>query len=248
MTDPMTDPAMKWDIAIDMRVGTRITNKRPAKSGEDLRFHLDVAFKSDASRLVVFGPSGAGKSLTLMAIAGLMRPEQGHVRIDGETLFDANAKLSVPSRDRRLAYLFQDYALFPHLNVRQNVAFGLNRGWRNPPRRNIDAADEVRVRAWLQTLELDLLADRYPEQLSGGQRQRTALARALIGEPRALLLDEPFSALDRPLRQRLRDELSTLQARLSLPMILITHDAADVEAFGDAIVTIEHGRVVAEKT
>jgi molybdate transport system ATP-binding protein len=242
------NPAMKWDISIDMRVGTRITDKRPTKSGDDLRFHLDVAFKSDASRVVVFGPSGAGKSLTLMAIAGLMRPGQGHVRIAGETLFDADAKLSVPSRDRRLAYLFQDYALFPHLNVRQNVAFGLTRGWRNPGRRKIDPEHDARVGGWLQTLELERLADRYPEQLSGGQRQRTALARALIGEPRALLLDEPFSALDGPLRQRLRDELSALQARLSLPMILITHDVADVEAFGDAIITIEHGRVVAEKT
>jgi molybdate transport system ATP-binding protein len=240
--------SMKWDIAIDTRVGARITNQRPAKSGEDLHFHLDVAFKSVASRLVVFGPSGAGKSLTLMAIAGLIRPEHGHVRIDGETLFDAAAKLSVPSRDRRLAYLFQDYALFPHLNVRQNVAFGLTRGWRNPARRNLDPEDDTRVREWLQTLELERLANRYPEQLSGGQRQRTALARALIGEPRALLLDEPFSALDGPLRQRLRDELSALQTRLSLPMILITHDVADVDAFGDAIITIEHGRVVAEKT
>ena len=225
---------MKWDVAIDTRVGRR------ASRVDDTRFHLDVRFTSDEPRLVLFGPSGAGKSLTLMSIAGLLRPQGGHVRLDGDTLSDASDGVFVPSRDRRLGYLFQDYALFPHLTVRQNVAFGLSRGWRNPPR----SGDDERVRDWLQTLELDRLADRYPEQLSGGQRQRTALARALVGEPRALLLDEPFSSLDTPLRQRLRAELDSLQRRLSLPMILITHDAADVEFFSDAVITIDRGRVV----
>jgi molybdate transport system ATP-binding protein len=226
---------MQWDVAIDTRVGRK-------RRDEDTRFHLDVTFASDAQRLVLFGPSGAGKSLTLMSIAGLLRPQRGHVRIDDDALFDAAANVSVPTRERRLGYLFQDYALFPHLNVRQNVAFGLACGWRNPPR----ASDDERVRQWLAALELDGLAARYPEQLSGGQRQRTALARALVGNPRALLLDEPFSALDSPLRRRLRVELDALQRRLSLPMILITHDAADVECFGDAVVTLDRGRVVAD--
>ena len=228
----------RWDIEIDTWIGRR-TRERP-----DSRFHLDVAFASDASRLVLFGASGAGKSLTLRSIAGLLRPDRGHVKVAGETLFDSAAGIDVPARDRGLAYLFQDYALFPHLTVRQNVAFGLRHGWksgwRNPSRRVADP----RVIEWLHTLELDGLADRYPEQLSGGQRQRTALARALIGEPRALLLDEPFAALDEALRQRLRLELAALQQRLSLPMLLITHDAADVERFGEAVITIEHGRVV----
>jgi molybdate transport system ATP-binding protein len=223
----------RWNIAIDTRVG------RSTKSRPDARFHLDVAFASDASRLVLFGPSGAGKSLTLRAIAGLMRPDRGHVEIDGATLFDSASGVDVPTRDRRLAYLFQDYALFPHLTVRQNVAFGLDHGWRNPPRRSADP----RVEEWLSTLEIDGLADRYPEQLSGGQRQRTALARALVGEPRALLLDEPFAALDEALRRRLRLQLAALQQRLMLPMLLITHDAADVEQFGDAVVTLKDGRV-----
>ncbi len=223
---------MRWDVAIDVHAGSR--------RGKHPRFHLDVAFASDASRLVLFGASGAGKSLTLQAIAGLVRPDGGHVRVDGDALFDAAAGVSVPPRDRRLGYVFQDYALFPHLTVRQNVAFGLRRGWRNPSR----TFDDARVDDWLATLELDRLADRYPEQLSGGQRQRTALARALAGEPRALLLDEPFSALDAPLRQRLRVELLALQRRLSLPTILITHDAADVEAFAEEVVTIDDGVVV----
>jgi molybdate transport system ATP-binding protein len=227
---------VKWDVAIDKRVGLR----KPAKGVADPHFHLDVAFSSDASRLVLFGASGAGKTLTLMAIAGLIRPDRGHVRIDGEALFDAKAGVFVAPRDRGLAFLFQDYALFPHLTVRQNVAFSLARGWRNPSKQ----VDDERVREWLFALELDRLADRYPEQLSGGQRQRTALARALVGKPRALLLDEPFSSLDGPLRQRLRNELLSLQQRLSLPMILITHDAADVEVFGEVVIEIEQGRVV----
>lgn len=230
---------MRWDVAIDTHVGHR------TRGPSDTRFHLNVSFRSDASRLVLFGSSGAGKSLTLMTIAGLLRPDRGHVVLDGEPL--SNGDRFTPARARRLAYLFQDYALFPHLTVRQNVAFGLARGWRNPSRRATNDDRDARVRGWLQTLELDRLADRYPEQLSGGQRQRTALARALAGEPRALLLDEPFAALDGPLRERLRVELAALCERLSLPMILITHDAEDVERFGDEVITIEHGRVVADK-
>lgn len=218
---------MRWTVKVERRFGKA-------------DFALDVSFAREASRLVLFGPSGAGKSLTLQAIAGLWKPDAGRIAVDGQVVFDAAERVFVPSRDRRFGYLFQDYALFPHLTVRQNVAFGLARIWRNPSRRT----DDPRVRTWLETLELDTLADRYPEQLSGGQRQRTALARALVGEPRALLLDEPFSALDAPLRKRLRDELSTLQARLGLPMILISHDPADVERFGEQVVTIERGRVV----
>jgi len=205
------------------------------------RFELDVSFRSDATRLVLFGPSGAGKSLTLRAIAGLLRPEAGAIALAGETLFDARAGIDVPAGERRLGYLFQEYALFPHLTVRQNVSFGLRRGWRNPRRGEAHAEAE----RWLDTLEIRAFADRYPDELSGGQRQRTALARALAAEPRALLLDEPFAALDASLRVRLRDELRELQARLGLPILLITHDEADVAAFADDVVRIEDGRVVA---
>jgi molybdate transport system ATP-binding protein len=226
-----------WDIAIDLRVGRRIA--RHVAKDHDERFHLDLAFTTDASRVVLFGASGAGKSLTLRALAGLLRPDRGHVRVAGATLYDHALQVDLPARDRGLGYLFQDYALFPHLTVRQNVAFGLVRGWRNPARR----VHDERVDHWLHTLELDRLADRFPEQLSGGQRQRVALARAVVGQPRALLLDEPFAALDGPLRRRLRVELADLQRRLSLPMMLITHDPADVEHFGDCVIAIEHGRV-----
>ena len=229
---------LRWDVEIEKTMGG-------AMGGGAQCFHLDVAFQSDASRLVLFGPSGAGKSLTLMAIAGLMRPDGGHVRLEGRALFDAKTSVFMKPRDRALGYLFQDYALFPHLTVRQNVAFGLVHGVRNPSKRiDRERVPVSRVNQWLATFELDTLADRYPDQLSGGQRQRTAFARALVGEPRALLLDEPFAALDGPLRRRLREDLLALQSRLALPMILITHDEGDVEMFGDCVVAIDAGRVV----
>jgi molybdate transport system ATP-binding protein len=173
-----------------------------------------------------------------------LKPERGHVRIGGETMFDSTSRIDVPARERRLGYVFQDYALFAHLTVRQNVSFGLAKGWRNPPRKGFRDSRDERVDAWLARLELDPFGDRYPEQLSGGQRQRTALARALVGEPRAILLDEPFSALDVGLRARLRDELVELQGRLSVPMILITHDPDDARVFAEATIAIESGRVI----
>ena len=223
---------MKWDVRIAKTMGA---------NGH--RFQLDVAFSSDAERLVLFGSSGAGKSLTLQAMAGLLRPDAGRVAIGGMALFDSAAGIDVAAGERRLGYVFQEYALFPHLTVRQNVAFGLARGWRNPGRDPVDPA----VERWLETLELGALGRRFPDQLSGGQRQRTALARALVGEPRALLLDEPFAALDSGLRERLRTELGELQLRLAIPIMLITHDPADVAAFAGEVIALDGGRVVGSR-
>ncbi|MBS0444995.1 MAG: ATP-binding cassette domain-containing protein [Proteobacteria bacterium] len=220
-----------WDVAVRKRLA----------AADGHRFELDVAFASDARRLVLFGPSGAGKSLTLKAVAGLLEPDSGHVRVAGETLFDSGTNVDAAPQRRRLAYLFQDYALFPHLTVAQNIGFALHGGWRNPSRRERPVA----VQRWLQTFELEAQAGNYPDQLSGGQRQRTALARALVNGPRALLLDEPFAALDARLRVHLRRELAELQRQVGIPMMLITHDEADVAAFADEVIGIEAGRVVA---
>src|SRR5450432_2073650 len=155
---------MRWDVAVRKVMGAGAQ-----------RFELDVAFRSDATRLVLFGPSGAGKTLMLKAIAGLLRPDAGHVRMNGQTLFDSTTAIDLPARRRGFGYLFQEYALFPHLDVRQNIAFGLDKGWRNPRR----GAAGPAVERWLDALGLRELSSRFPDELSGGQRQRVAVARAL---------------------------------------------------------------------
>ncbi|WP_413460065.1 ATP-binding cassette domain-containing protein [Herbaspirillum huttiense] len=205
----------------------------------DRVFSLDLTLASDSQRIVLYGPSGSGKSLTLKAIAGLMRPDSGHIRIQGRTLFDSAQGIDVRVQERNVAYLFQDYALFPHLTVAQNIAFGLARGSVNLRR----PAGHPAVRQWLQAFELEAIAHSRPAQISGGQRQRVALARALVAEPDMLLLDEPFSALDLSLRQRMRNELAELQSRLQVPMLLITHDPADVEALGQTVFELRDGRL-----
>jgi molybdate transport system ATP-binding protein len=210
--------------------------------GGGRRFELSVAFATDARRTVVHGPSGAGKSLTLQAIAGLLKPDEGTIHIDGKPVFDSASRIDVPARERRLGYLFQDYALFPQLTVRQNIAFALKRGWLNPSRHGGGEA----VDRWLQAFELERVAQQRPHQLSGGQRQRTALARALVNEPRALLLDEPFSALDPELRGRMRAELDTLLERVGIPMLMISHDPEDVARFGDRRILLRDGAVQAD--
>lgn len=207
--------------------------------GDDRRFELDVAFASNHRRIVLFGPSGAGKSLTLRAVAGLLRPDAGHVRVDGRVLYDAAAGVDLPARDREVAYVFQDYALFPHLTVAQNIGFGLDLGWRNPSRRSPDP----RVTRWIDSFELGVVADSYPSRISGGQRQRVALARALVAEPRIVILDEPFAALDPALRGRMRTELMALQARLDLQLLVITHDPADVEALDGHTFELRDGQI-----
>ncbi len=222
----MSDAPISFDVALRKRVGA------PGRV-----FELDIRFQTQARRTVIFGPSGAGKSLTLQAVAGLLRPDEGRILVEGELLFDAARRIDVPARARRLGYLFQDYALFPHLSVRQNIAFGLQRGWLNPR----PSAGGPAVGRWLRALALDRVADQWPHQLSGGQRQRTALARALVNEPRALLLDEPFSALDPSLREQTRAELQALLDDIGIPMLMITHDPADLDRFGEQTLHLAEG-------
>jgi molybdate transport system ATP-binding protein len=208
---------------------------------ERTRFDLEVRFASDAERLVLHGASGAGKTQTLKMIAGIARPDRGRVVVADRALYDSASRISLSAQERRLGYVFQDYALFPHLTVRQNIAFGLRRGWLNPARSFADAA----VERWIATFHLAAVAGHYPHQLSGGQRQRTALARALVNGPDALLLDEPFAALDKALARRLRGELKELQEQLRVPMLLITHDDDDLRDLAHGVVELQGGRVVA---
>lgn len=219
-------------MSVDLRI-------RKSMVSGDRHFSLDVAFSSASKRIALFGPSGAGKSLTLRAVAGLLRPDAGRIEVNGRVLFDSDARVSVAPQARRVAYLFQDYALFPHLTVAQNIAFGSRGGWLNPPRRAVSAE----ARRWVDAFELGAIVGSYPHEISGGQKQRVALARALMLKPEILLLDEPFSALDSQLRGKMRQELNTLQRQLDVPMLLITHDPADVEALADEVFEVRDGKV-----
>ena len=211
------------------RLDVRIVARLPA-------FTLDVTWTAGDGVAVLFGPSGAGKTLTLACLAGLLRPDAGRIVVGDRVLFDAAAGIDVPPQARRVGYVFQGYALFPHLSVADNVAFGL----RDAPR----AQRTDKTREVLRRLGLAELADRRPQELSGGQRQRVALARALAIDPALLLLDEPLSALDAPLRRALRDELRAILRDWGTAAVLVTHDFTEAYRIGDRIVVYDAGRVV----
>lgn len=200
-------------------------------------YTLDVAFASTHGITALLGPSGAGKTLTLRAIAGLLRPDAGRIMLRERVLFDAAQAINIPARDRQVGYVFQHYAIFPHLTVAENVAYGLH----DRPR----LEREARVADMLALVGLEQHGDRRSRALSGGQLQRIALARALAPQPSLLLLDEPLAALDAPLRIRLGAELRALHERTGVPMVLVTHDPAEAARIADSVVYIDEGQVVA---
>ncbi len=217
------------DVDIELQVSDR-----------NRRFDLAAKFATDAPFAALYGSSGSGKTLTLQAIAGLLTPSSGRIEIDGRTLFDSAKKIDLPASERRVGYLFQDYALFPHLSVRQNVAFGLT-SWL---KRGLSAADNTRIDDLLARFDLGQTADSRPSTLSGGQQQRVALARALACEPQILLLDEPFASLNPMLRDALRKDLGRVRSEWGIPALMITHDVEDVLALADAAFVYESGQVV----
>lgn len=202
-------------------------------------FVLEAVFSSRDDLTVIFGASGSGKSLTIQSIAGLVRPDSGRIVVGKDVLFDDSQGTNLPTRERKIGYLFQDYALFPHLSVRENIAYPLKKTWYL----GLLPGQHQEVVEIMDSFEITHLADSLPAELSGGQRQRVALARALIKKPAILLLDEPFSALDSLLRQRMRMELLEIRRKFSVPLVVITHDPADVEVFGDTLVVFENGGV-----
>jgi len=199
-------------------------------------FVLKIAFTVNQELLALYGPSGAGKSLTLQAIAGLVQPDAGYINLHGTMVFDSSQTINLPPQHRRVGYVMQDYTLFPHLSVAENIAYGL--------RRQPKQAQQKAVDGMLDLIQMTNFADYRPHELSGGQKQRVALARALVINPAVLLLDEPFSALDRATRAQLRLELQAIQTQLKIPTLLVTHDITEANILADRIAVYAEGTLL----
>jgi molybdate transport system ATP-binding protein len=210
---------------LDIRLRKRLEN-----------FTLELELAASPGITALFGPSGAGKSMTLACVAGLNWPDTGRIALNGSVVFDSDRKINLPPQRRAVGYVMQDYLLFPHLSVAQNIAFGLT-GLARPEKRKVIAEA-------LQRVGLAGFEQRRPGELSGGQQQRVALARALVTRPRVLLLDEPYSALDGPTRALLRRDLLRLRGELDLPVLFVTHDLAEAYLLADQIAIIEAGRLL----
>ncbi|MHC5749289.1 MAG: molybdate ABC transporter permease subunit [Nostoc sp.] len=200
-------------------------------------FDLKVAFTTDEQPLGLLGGSGAGKSMILRCLAGIETPTNGRIVLNDRVLFDSEQGINVPSRDRRIGFLVQNYALFPHMSVAQNIAFGL-------PKKLSAGNIRVQVEEQLIAMQLQGLGDRYPHQLSGGQQQRVALARALASQPEALLLDEPFSALDTHLRSQLEQQMTETLADYQGVTLFVTHNMEEAYRICPNLLVLEHGRAV----
>jgi len=205
---------------------------------ESASFLLDVQFRCDAGITVLFGPSGSGKTLTLDAIAGFYRPDKGRIMLDDRILFDSGAKVNLPPQARNCGYVFQNYALFPHMTLRENIEFAAHA---------IPSLERHRkIKELVEQFQLAEVIGRKPAELSGGQRQRGSIARALIASPRLVLLDEPARGLDAPLRQDLYDILRRVREEYRTPTLLVTHDIDECFALGDDMLVFHEGKIVQE--
>lgn len=196
-----------------------------------LEAHYELSI-TDGEFLTLFGSSGAGKTTLLRMIAGLEKPNSGVIDVDGEVWFDSERRINLPPQKRSIGFVFQDYALFPTMSVRDNLLFAAE----NPAQRR--TVDEL-----IELVELSQLSDRLPATLSGGQKQRVALARALVRHPKILLLDEPLSALDPAMRTKLQDELSLIHSRLGVTTLLVSHDIAETVKLSDRLASVVSGRI-----
>jgi molybdate transport system ATP-binding protein len=197
-----------------------------------MKLRLELEFKK-GELVTLYGESGAGKTSTLRILAGLLTPDRGRITVGGRTWFDSEKKINLKPQQRNLGFVFQDYALFPHMTVRENLEYGTR-----------SREDKGLVSNLIEMVALDDLQDRRPETLSGGQKQRVALARALVGKPELLLLDEPLSALDAKIRTRLQDAILALHREFALTTLLISHDLGEIHKLSDHVVELEQGTVL----
>jgi molybdate transport system ATP-binding protein len=212
-----------------------------ARSGRtQSSFVLDVAIEISPGITIVFGPSGAGKSTLLDCIAGLLKPDAGRIEIGGELLLDVERRIDVPPPKRKIAYVFQNLALFPHMTVEQNVAYGLA---------DVPAPlQALRVNSILRAFRVEQLANRKADEISGGEQQRVALARSLATSPRVLLLDEPLTALDEGLKKSIMEDLQRWNTAQNIPILYVTHSRAEVDTLGERVIALDQGKIISTGT
>jgi molybdate transport system ATP-binding protein len=211
--------------------------KKRLESDKSGSFTLDVTFQAVEGITILFGQSGSGKTTTLRAIAGIVTPDSGRISVAEEIYFDSATGENLSIQKRRVGYVFQDYALFPHLTAEQNVAYGI---------KDNDDKDQSRLdraRAMLSLFKIEHVGKRFPQNMSGGEQQRTALARALASDPAVVLLDEPLSAVDAETRTRLLDEVVMVQERVRIPFLYVTHNTAEAIRLGTQVVILQEGNV-----
>lgn len=202
-------------------------------------FDLDVDFTVPGGITILFGPSGSGKTTCLRAVAGIVTPDEGTITLDNRVYFDSASGINLPVQQRRVGFVFQDYALFPHLTARQNVAYGVRAAIGRAEK--LDRANEL-----LSRLGISYAARQFPRELSGGEGQRVALARALASDPAVMLLDEPLSAIDAQTRARLLEEIRVLQQSVGIPFVYVTHSISEAVEIGTRTVVLDQGQVVRE--
>jgi molybdate transport system ATP-binding protein len=210
--------------------------RRFAAGPDSAEFSLDVEFQASTGVTVLFGASGAGKTLILDSIAGFVKPDSGRIQLDGEILFDAGARVNLPPQRRHCGYVFQNYALFPHMTLRKNLQFAAERSPRLERHR--------RVNETIEKFRLGGVAGRRPHEVSGGEKQRCSIARALIGSPKLLLLDEPARGLDAPLRAELYAVLRQVREEFAVPVLLVTHDLEECFEMATTMLVLHGGRIV----
>jgi molybdate transport system ATP-binding protein len=216
------------DSHLSVRIACRLSNS----------FALEAGFEAAAGFTMILGPSGGGKTTLLNCIAGFARPDTGRIALGSRVLFDSDARIDMPVAERRLGYVFQNLALFPHLTIAQNVQYGIAR---------LPAAEQhARMTAMLESFRIAHLLARKPGEISGGERQRAALARSLVTNPAALLLDEPLAALDNATRAKILDDLRAWNAAREIPILYVTHSPEEAFALGERVVVLEDGRILAQ--